>query len=58
MLLCHVPVDAGGREEPLYATLSAHKIAGGCGCRWGGTGPLEGGIGVRRPVVREGGRWD
>ncbi len=28
MLLCHVPAEAGGREEPLYAALTARKIAG------------------------------
>lgn len=36
MLLCHVCAEAGGREEPLHGTRTAHKITGG-GCRWGAT---------------------
>lgn len=37
MLLCHVCAEAGGREEPPHGTRTAHKITGGCGCRWGAT---------------------
>lgn len=29
MLLCHVPAEAGGREEPLHAALTARTTDGG-----------------------------